>query len=368
MSATSGNRIDSLDGLRGLAALIVVFTHSAGAFWQDKFVRASLHHSPAAALLNGDGAVNLFFVLSGYVLANSLARGSGTFDVGLFYVRRVFRIYPAYIAALLFAWLAFFAYGELAELPRPSSWILKARAVHLTGAQLFQSALFPSSAFGSMPVGWTLGIEMIYSLLLPVMYWTARRTHWGIVIVASLYALSGGQGGHPVQWYGFDFAVGIALYLERDRLANLAARIPQPAMFALIALGAIVFTYPEYAILGFRHPRATVAIYVVGSALLIFGALHSKPFERLLSSKPLRALGRISYGVYLLHITLISLLLPMALSQPNAVVQWLGFAFPLTLVTICTAWIFERWVEVPGIRAGRWISDALRGTKAGARH
>ena len=76
-AATSSGRIAALEGLRGLAGVVVVARHSLNAVQMPLPLRRALLEGPLAPLLNAQGAVQLFFVLSGYVLARSLSRHSG---------------------------------------------------------------------------------------------------------------------------------------------------------------------------------------------------------------------------------------------------------------------------------------------------
>ncbi|MFT5441879.1 MAG: peptidoglycan/LPS O-acetylase OafA/YrhL, partial [Myxococcota bacterium] len=89
-SNTSFQRVSSLDGLRGVAAIIVVVGHTIGAV--------------LAPLGIAGPSVMLFFVLSGYCLSASATRGDRSTDRLQFYVRRIFRIHPAFVFALLVAW------------------------------------------------------------------------------------------------------------------------------------------------------------------------------------------------------------------------------------------------------------------------
>lgn len=107
---TGSGHLAALDGLRGIAATIVVIRHVFNAAAMPVETRIAILHSPLAVVLNGQGAVQLFFVLSGFVLAASLARGRGWVDLLQFYVKRVFRVHAPYVFGLVFAWVASRAY------------------------------------------------------------------------------------------------------------------------------------------------------------------------------------------------------------------------------------------------------------------
>ena len=78
-------RLDGLDGLRGIASLIVVFRHTSNAIAMPMELRRQILESPLAILLNAQGAVQLFFVLSGFVLTASIERAPGWRGLSAFF-------------------------------------------------------------------------------------------------------------------------------------------------------------------------------------------------------------------------------------------------------------------------------------------
>ena len=96
----NGQRNGALDGLRGLAAFSVFLSHAQGMIPATALME-TLRSSPARILWDGAAAVSLFFVLSGFVLALPfIGPIAKRLDVADFLVRRVFRIYPAYLVAI----------------------------------------------------------------------------------------------------------------------------------------------------------------------------------------------------------------------------------------------------------------------------
>src|SRR6187402_933896 len=96
-------RYRQLDSLRGLAAICVFFSHYFLIFKVDEAWATQLKATPLGILINGSSAVLFFFVLSGFVLTLPFANNKKPLKLVEFYVKRVFRIYPAYIVAILFA-------------------------------------------------------------------------------------------------------------------------------------------------------------------------------------------------------------------------------------------------------------------------
>jgi peptidoglycan/LPS O-acetylase OafA/YrhL len=95
-------RYRQLDSLRGLGALSVFFAHfiSLKMAWP---LLNTLHQTPLGILCNGTAALMLFFVLSGFVLSLPFVGHDRPLKLGEFYIKRIFRIYPAYIFAIILA-------------------------------------------------------------------------------------------------------------------------------------------------------------------------------------------------------------------------------------------------------------------------
>ena len=189
-------RIPALEGLRGLAAAIVVVRHTTNAIALPDGARRALLEGPWAPLLDAQAAVALFFVLSGFVLAGSLERGVTRSDTLQFWVKRIFRIHPPYVAALILTWLVSFHY-VVPEASAPfTDWLRSRASVHLTPGALGAALFYPGAADHQLDVGWTLGIEMTWSLLLPLVFWLARATHWSVAL--GLAAVPLGISGMPL--------------------------------------------------------------------------------------------------------------------------------------------------------------------------
>jgi peptidoglycan/LPS O-acetylase OafA/YrhL len=116
------DHVVALDGLRFLAAAVVLLGHCFNVFQIPDPLSRSIRSSPLVLFINGYGAVHLFFVLSGFCLAGSAHRARELIGLAQFYIRRVMRIHPPYMYALALAWLASFFYdvsqGDGMGLPR----------------------------------------------------------------------------------------------------------------------------------------------------------------------------------------------------------------------------------------------------------
>ena len=357
-------RIAALEGLRGLAAAIVVVRHTTNAIRMPRDTRRALLEGPWAPLFDAQAAVALFFVLSGFVLAGSLARGSATTGTAQFLVKRVFRIQPPYMAALVVTWLASFAY-VVPEATEPfTRWMRSLAGVHLDPAALASALLYPGMADYQLVVGWTLGIEMTWSLLLPVLFWLARASHWSVVLV-----LAGAPLAAPdmplFMHYGAHFAVGLALFLERKRVSAWLGRRSRGAGIALWLLALASYSGPLF--LGWHSSGAgsliqwsgpvPIAVRLPGTALLVALALALPWWRGLLETRWILFLGRISYSLYLLHIGV--LLLVSRWVTPDGMTGGLALIVCVLAGTIALSTVFYRVVERPAIEAGNRICGAL---------
>jgi len=360
--ARSGSHLAALDGLRGVAAAVVVFHHWFNALAMPREVRRVLFEGVLAPFANGQGAVVVFFMLSGYVLANSLARGRGPIDWPVFYTKRVFRIHPPYVFALLFAWTASFYYVRDFGAERGLTHVMWQMAqVHLAPAELLAASLYPSGAGGQVSVGWTLRVEMIFSLLLPFLALAARWRH-GIPLVAASLATFALDYAWNDLWYAVDFVAGVVLFQQRDVVGRVLRRTPRLLHAALPALGVGILCVPH--LLGWSHAaggilvagwdRRDIFVMAPGAALLVACAVALPGFARVLARPPLRFLGRISFSLYLLHVPILNLLAPRIVSPQIA---WSGFALLVALVAVVVpaSIACHRWIELPSIALGNRV-------------
>jgi peptidoglycan/LPS O-acetylase OafA/YrhL/glycosyltransferase involved in cell wall biosynthesis len=285
-------------------------------------------------------AVYCFFVVSGYLVTSSFDRDA---NVGRFYLRRLFRIYPLYIAVVVAQTIIL---GCLAPGGPVDNWrsILGYFAANAVFANFVQHDIGSGVLTGLVDPSlnaslWTLKIEVGFYLLVPLI-WGAVRRH-GIGVLAILFLLSAlyhvvlthaGELRYAKQLPGQlqYFALGMAAYRFRHRL-RFGRRAGLAATIALAVLAT-----------GLRIGQPPLLFPAVVAALVIIAALRTPRI-------PLRL--DISYGVYLLHAPVIQLSLLFGLYRPG----WDGLAATIA-VTVLLAVMAERFVEAPGIALGRRLS------------
>lgn len=154
--ASSGSWIPALEGLRGLASLIIVFRHAVGGVGIGIAARRSLVEGPLAPLFNADGAIAIFFVLSGTVLAGSLHRSAAALSLratAKFWWKRIARIHLPYVAAVGLAWACSVAYQVPPQGEGLSPWLRHLASIQISTPEFLRALLFPGTASLQLPVG-----------------------------------------------------------------------------------------------------------------------------------------------------------------------------------------------------------------------
>lgn len=296
------NRIAGLDGLRGIAILLVLASHS-GVYW---------------FWFGGAVGVTLFFVLSGYLITRILIRQT-PIDFKRFYARRARRLLPALLIVVAAASLLSVIKNQ------PGWWARAWPALTYTASFVTSSRL--GDPMGNLSHTWSLAVEEQFYLVWPlVLSFTRRRSVIALLVVAALLWRINVNIGAP-------FWERVALASDTSAFAILAGCFlavgvwPRPRMW--IGATAVIGLVAVAAVP--RHGSVTVVagyIVVVVSAV----AIHCAPTISWLESSWLKWLGMISYGLYLWHLPLFNLV----------TAHWL-----MTPVAIGMAWMSWRLVERP---------------------
>ena len=378
-------KVQYLEGLRGVAALQVVLLHFVTAFLPDTAEHAA---PPMRVLFDGHTAVYVFFLISGAVLTPSFARG-GTWPRQA--AKRLVRLgIPVAAAAII-------ALALLAALPNAhrdaaqvsgSAWLAMDSSGAPTVAHLLREIGLDSLLLGYReytlfaPIAdhlpllehsldapfWSLHLELYGSLLVLFLVRLQSRSAWlhraTLVLCAAVF------GTHPM----FLFVLG---HLCAARLRRAPIRILGGS---LIVLGLTMSAGKDWsAVEALRAgiarfaPVASPNLFQFQSQLaaiaLFLGALLSPAAQGLLARLAFRRLGRLSFGIYLLHFPILFTLgcagfvtLAGSLAMPVAVTcTFAGFA----LVVLVAAAGFERWVDRPAIRLSRRL-DVVTATSGSA--
>jgi peptidoglycan/LPS O-acetylase OafA/YrhL len=352
-------------GLRGYLALWVVIRHTlwaCGFHYNGEPYRLSL----SFLALQSDAAVRIFMILSGFVVTRLLLhRGETPVP---FLIRRVFRIFPAYLVALGLAILCLGTFSEIwPSLPfkSPHQEIDVANfdyaAGHLTKEVmnhffLVQTVLRGDSNYALLGPAWTLSLEWQFYLLAPVLASLLRR--WPVAVLCTGMAVTVAlqHASHydlMLAVYGQLFWIGIisAMIFDNAGLRMVLATLHPRHMVLLVLLW--------FSVGGMNGNNIDILVWAVAFIVALREqAGGSGVLGWLFTNRVMVFSGTASYSIYLLH--MFCLLLTLMIVAPLASLgqgPYTIIVFGLTLVTTyCTAALSLSLVEMPGIALGKMVA------------
>lgn len=363
-------RYQALDGLRGLAALLVVFYHIEfqSAHWPNHLTNNNFTR-------HGYLAVDLFFILSGLVISsNYSARITCFLEVKEFLFLRFFRLYPLHIAILVA--LVFLECGKLVEnyfaLSTPSlqpPYTGDRSLGALATSILLINGWHVSDVAAWNGPSWSISCELAAYLLFVALALTGlinKRSFFifGLVAAAMSYpmlAFAYGTLDLTANW-GIvrclaGFFLGMLLYEFGRPSRSLLPPLP-PTMFdtaeiiaALAVIAAIALSSGPFIIL------------VVPAFVALIALLKSDrgPVAFLLNTRPLQFLGRVSYSIYMVHVLiLLGMVIVLDRLVPSIFHRrilnyWIGDVLVIMaiMVVVGAATVTYRYIEEPGRLFGR---------------
>jgi peptidoglycan/LPS O-acetylase OafA/YrhL len=362
------NEIRSLTGLRGLAALYVVAFHYF--FWNQPFSDA-----PTALMAHGYLSVDLFFVLSGFVMAlnygKMFAPGWSKVAHLRFLGRRIARIYPLYLASTVVAFVLVGA-GTLhypPATPLGAALILNALMVQTWG--FVQSLDQP---------GWSISAEWAAYLLFPVLLVPTmfRKPAVGWLTAAGCAAALAVLSALPASVVHGQHAPDALLDLHRPWLAFPVLRCLPEFMLGILsyrlaatpagaALGSSRWVAPALCLVILAlltMPRTDLAVVLLFPLLTTALASGTHLPGRLLASSSANMAGKLSYSIYLTHQLLAGTLNWIWLHTDDAVSRIMGQQNYATLILTATvlltfpvAFCAYKVIELPGRRGLRALFE-----------
>ena len=354
-----------IQGLRAIAVLLVVFYH-AGLTW----------------LSGGYVGVDVFFVISGFVITGLLLRERGTSgrtSLVAFYGRRSRRIIPAATLVIVVTVVMTYARAGVvfgAQTATDARWaaVFLANFHFASIGTNYLTARLPPSPLQNF---WSLAVEEQFYLVYPTLFLliASIRTRLSVqgrlfvglvIIIAASFALSVFQtASSPTVAYfspftrAWELAIGALVAVSTKWLLTL----PKPVCAVLtwvglagIAFGALVFNGDT------AYPGSLVAIPVVGAALVIAGGTRTPPWaaESLLKRGPFQWFGKLSYSIYLWHWPLLIIAADVAgtTSLPfRRNIIWLVIAL---IASLASFYLVENPVRHARLsRYGRWTPIGL---------
>ena len=349
LGAPGGSRFACVDGLRGFLALGVFGAHAVGMYMLYAHGRWATDFSPFHYKASGAG-VGLFFMITGFLFWLRVLRTGAAFDTRAFLASRLRRLTPMYVMSVLMALAVVAAVGGFALRDSPAALARELRPWLSFGFMNTGAVNGIADARYINAVYWTLAYEWMFYLALPLLALFARG--WSAAALVFAVVLFGAQT--PIV---LNFLFGaLAAWLVHERmLERLGLGAPWLGVAALVPLGAY-FAMP--------------ALYGLPQAAALFGffifVVHGNSLFGLLTSRPARVLGTISYSLYLTHcIALFVTVRAAAALQPietlDGTQYWLLAALAAAACVLLSACTY-RYVEYPFLHS----QPAPRPTRATA--
>lgn len=359
------DRLGVLDGLRGIAVLLVLWYHMWEISWLPAPWSAYIEFIPETGFIG----VHLFFFLSGFVITypflRAVAKNLPVPTWGHFAWRRFIKIVPSYVLSIVVA----FAIGYAAtERMGAAPW------QEILSHLLFIHTWWQSTYGSINGVLWTLAVEVEFYCIFPLIWWCFRRAPWITGVAMALVALvwrswlqsccystTFPQWSENLPGYLDIFACGMltAWLFVRFGHRIRSSRWTNAAPLLAVAGTCMAIVLLE-SLYDFRHVEQwqavwqvhTRALFGIAFGLVAFGLLCAPRWsERLLSNAPLRFLAIISYNLYLYHQMIARELftrhIPPYTGDPHASSAWqYSYTILVMVLTIAEAalvtFLFER--------------------------
>jgi peptidoglycan/LPS O-acetylase OafA/YrhL len=359
MPPSSDRRIRELDGLRGLAVIMVMAWHFVGCMTEPS--QGGWNFALFAGTIFGRTGVDLFFVLSGFLIIGILIDNRNSESLfSTFYARRMARIFPAYFLLIFVYWLCFGVTGSTPAFNASHGWVVQ------LGTQVcflynWLMAYDNGAVSRGFSVTWSVAIEEQFYLIAPFVVWVTPPQYLkrilicgaliAIVLRAGLFAMA---PKHTLAPYILPFtridclcAGGLLAIVWRDQ--RILDRLRPIAVLAtLVLIGPVVLM--NVCIVKYDLNKH---MYFWGHTLLsifyffvILTAITRKPGVLRLSI--FTGAGSISYALYLFHPLFISLFFTL-FRRPEAITNWTDFfiAAGALLASVGFCVLSYRYYETP---------------------
>jgi peptidoglycan/LPS O-acetylase OafA/YrhL len=383
----SDQHVRELDGLRGIAVLMVLVWHFVGTMVSPKAGWwADLLHQ---FTIFGRTGVDLFFVLSGFLIIGILHDQRNAPNLlSTFYTRRFFRIYPPYFVLVGIYWLCFIFIG-----PSQSFNTDPNLAVHLLAQFTFNfnalMAYYDGAVSRVFGITWSVAVEEWFYLLFPLVIMAVSPKRLSLALCAlAIFSVLARATFHllypdnsqapyvllPFRLDGLCIGGLLALIYRNEPVITKIRR----ERYALAAITAL-FVLPIPFVIGmirydlWRNMFLWGHLYLslsYGLLILFVLVLAGHQKLQLLRSRFLCAAGLVSYSLYLFHPMFLNLVFELAGRQPRYN-EWLdvGLAALALIMTVAFCFALQRWVEGPLRQTGRrfkFASAYATGTLANA--
>ncbi|MBY0496937.1 MAG: acyltransferase [Cyanobacteria bacterium] len=360
--------VPALDGLRGIAIVLVMLHHST-------------YYRPTSGIdaVIGDVlfffwiGVDLFFVLSGFLITGILldTRDGDRYFTN-FYARRTLRIFPLYYLVLFVALVVLPEFpavnavlnGQDHQVALPAQWPY--------WSYLTNFAIADRGWVHWVDVGWSLAIEEQFYLVWPLVIWLCppRRLAWlcTVIFVAEVFARSFARASevpvlplYVVTWFRLDgLMIGalLAVSLRSGIMPSLNRLAPFVVIAGIAGLIAVTIQGGHTWWWNRRMQQFGYSLIAVSAGAMLVSAISlpdNSRWSRILRTKWLRAFGRYSYCLYLIHLPVMRAVREYVFNPEDytAMAPWIGqvsFYIAAATPAFALAWLSWRLFEAPILR------------------
>ncbi len=325
-----------------------------------------LFHADKRALSGGFFGVDVFFVISGFLISNAIHQdlSAGDFSISYFYERRARRILPAFFAVAaataVGAWLVLLPVELIAFCKS-----LIASTLFSANIYFYESLNYFTPDANQIPLlhYWSLGVEEQFYIFFPVILWATNRLppKWTLALIVALFFASviGAAVAQkiyaPAAFYllpfrAFELLTGALLAISgvRNRASGVVSDLLALIGLLLIA-GTMVFASET-------NPAVILGIApCLGAALILFAGEKSRIVNRALGLPPFVFVGGISYSLYLVHWPIIVFATRLAPGVDRSAFFW-----GVILCSFVLGWMSYRFVEQPvRMNKGFWTGRVV---------
>jgi peptidoglycan/LPS O-acetylase OafA/YrhL len=392
-------RIHSLDSIRGIAAIIVVFFHSIVSFptiydaqnlnTHGSWLLKLFTYTPLHLLWAGHEAVLLFFVLSGFVLSLPFIRGNAP-NYKNYAIKRFCRIYIPYIIIMLIYMVVITALGDYEPIASLSKQFNGRWAKPITLSDVNSTVFMLGLNIGNINgVVWSLIHELRISLIFPIIIWMVIKLDsklalglglTGCTLLRLVLFYIGKKISNPelsftvlyfssTAYYIAFFYFGAVLAKEVNKAKSFVQRLKPFEKFTLLIASFTIISFDWI----FPHFDKLIAkkgivynlvfdavgewIIALGIVMLFAIVLGSPLANNILTTRPLVWLGKVSYSVYLVHVMVI-MLSARYLSQ---LIPMKAALLLCPILTLPLAALAYRYIEAPAMRLGKRLTSGSKG-------
>ncbi len=384
-------KLDYIDGLKGIGALMVFFCHFVYAFYYAAYsltgdavntasgIELQIGKTPLNLLYSGNAAVCIFLVCSGFVLCLSYFRTRDKGRLRTAAWKRYFRLMPMILIVNIVIFnlmrLGLYRNDEAAVLTKSTIWFAGFNQFQPDFLQMLGESLAGCFLFGSNDyngVLWTMPYLFSGALVVYLAAYLAgenplRYVVYGVILLAAAKTDIYFAG----VFLGF---IAADFFCTRGRCMELWRRFWFLPLGSFV-LGIYLLSYPSIGmsmsgtIYGVLPSAYTTVYHLAGAALLLAGILGLPGLQRFFGAKPFRFLGKISYSLYLLHFPVIAtfscrFFLSLYGKMSYASLTGLDFLCTLALV-LALSTLSERYLEPVSGWLITWISHLVPNNKKG---